>query len=289
MSKVDDQMLHTSLESGQIIELSKNILRVVADNGNAMTGPGTNTYILGNGHLAVIDPGPVSSGHLDAILKAASTRGEIKYILLTHTHSDHSPGCVALQEKTGAKLALYPYPSGKPFSDIPVPADIPLSHNDFLPDFNVDVQAVHTPGHASNHLCFYLPEEKAFFTGDHLMNGSTVVIGSPDGNMSEYLDSLALLKTYDIAYLCPGHGLVMEEMEKIVDHTIAHRLKREGKVLSAVKQGGTSSIDQVLKIAYEDTPAFLHGLAKMSLLAHLEKLARDGKVIANNNDWSCLE
>ena len=244
------------LSPGLAVEISNQIVRVVADNGSVMTGAGTNTYLIGKDSLAVIDPGPVSENHCQAILNAAKDRGSIDYILLTHTHGDHSPGVELLVEKTKAKIALFPEPSGEPFHDTPVRADFPLRHNDCLSGFSPVIQAIHTPGHASNHLCFYLPEEKVLITGDHIMNGSTVVIASPDGNMSEYLDSLALLKSYDINYLAPGHGSVMENPGEVVDHIIAHRLGREQKVLGALESIKEGTIDQVLVKAYADTPEF---------------------------------
>ena len=282
------KIMNPDLSTGQAIELSENVVRIVADNGNVMTGPGTNSYLIGQQSLALIDPGPVSLKHCQAILDAASLRGKIDYILLTHTHSDHSPGLNDLLEKTGAQVALFPEPSGEPFADIPVTADIPLRHLDRLPDFLPNIQAIHTPGHASNHLCFYLPLEKMLFTGDHLMNGSTVVIASPDGNMTEYLDSLRLLKTLDIEFLCPGHGSVMDKPFLVVDKTIAHRLAREQKVLDAVKELQTADTDAVLVKAYADTPIYLHGLAKLSLTAHLEKLQREGLIEQQQNHWMTL-
>lgn len=282
------QIMNDTLVPGEAVQLSKHIVRVVADNGSFMTGPGTNSYIIGEGELAVIDAGPLSENHCQALLKAAEPRGRISHILLTHTHSDHSPGVERLQAETGAKIALYPKPTGKPFYDKAVTADIPLQHGDFLEGFEPAIQAVHTPGHASNHLCFYLPECKALFTGDHLMNGSTVVIASPDGNMSEYLDSLELLKSFDIEYLCPGHGAVMDKPFEVVDKTIAHRMAREQKVLQALEKIQQGSVEQVLSEAYADTPGFLHGLAKMSLTAHLEKLQREGKALLKNTQWQIL-
>jgi len=279
------KIMNIDLSIGKAVELSDNVIRIVADNGNVMTGPGTNSYLIGQQSLALIDPGPVSLKHCQAILEAASLRGQIDYILLTHTHSDHSPGLDALLAETKAKVALFPEPSGEPFADIPVTADIPLRHLDRLPDFLPTVQAIHTPGHASNHLCFYLPSEKMLFTGDHLMNGSTVVIASPDGNMSQYLDSLRLLKTLDIEFLCPGHGSVMDKPFLVVDKTIAHRLAREQKVLAALTELKSADTDEVLLKAYADTPIFLHGLAKLSLTAHLEKLQGEGMVDKQERLW----
>jgi glyoxylase-like metal-dependent hydrolase (beta-lactamase superfamily II) len=274
------------LKAGEAVQLSENIVRVVADNGSVMTGPGTNSYLIGNESLTLIDPGPASEKHIDALLEAAKPRGKIDYILLTHTHGDHSPGVVLLKEKTRAQVALYPEPSGEPFHDVPVEADIPLRHKDKLQlNDGLSIEAVHTPGHASNHLCFYLEKEKALFTGDHLMNGSTVVIASPDGNMTEYLESLELLKKYSLEYLCPGHGSVMDKPFDVVDHTIKHRLGREKKVLNALGELQEGDLEAVLKKAYDDTPEFLHKLASMSLAAHLEKLERENKASFENNLW----
>ena len=280
-----NKIMNTDLTMGKAVVLSENVIRIVADNGSTMTGPGTNSYLIGQESLVLVDAGPVSMGHCQAILNAASLRGRIDYVLLTHTHSDHSPGINMLLEKTAAKVALFPEPSGEPFHDIPVKADIPLRHRDILNGFKPEIQAIHTPGHASNHLCFYLPQEKLLFTGDHLMNGSTVVIASPDGNMSDYLDSLKLLKDWDIDYLCPGHGSVMDKPMDVVDHTVAHRLGREQKVLKAVQELERGYLDAVLLKAYADTPVFLPGLARLSLTAHLEKLERDDIIARQENDW----
>jgi hydroxyacylglutathione hydrolase len=277
-----------NLTPGEAVELSENIVRIVADNGSVMTGSGTNSFLIGKGNLTLIDPGPLSENHCQAILNAAKGRGTIANIILTHTHSDHSPGINAVQKATDAKVALFPEASGEPFHDVPVKADQGLRHEDFLDNFEPKIQAIHTPGHASNHLCFYLPDEKVLFTGDHLMNGSTVVIASPDGNMNAYLNSLELLKSYDIDYLAPGHGAVMDNPNAIVDHTIAHRLGREKKVLLALEKVNKGTIEQVLKEAYADTPEFLHGLARMSLTAHLEKLESDGKVNYSNKLWQLI-
>jgi len=283
------QWLTDDLTPGLAVELSDQLVRVVADNGSVMTGAGTNSYLLGRGSLTLIDAGPKSSNHCQAILDAAKGRGRIDYIALTHTHSDHSPGVEALRHACGAKVVLYPEPSGKPFSDTPVHADQGLRHEDYIVGSEVKIQAIHTPGHASNHLCFYWPEQKILFTGDHLMNGSSVVIAPPDGNMTDYLASLALVKSYEIDYLAPGHGALMDQPYALVDQTIAHRLGREKKVIEALQSMPQGNIQQVLKKAYADTPEFLHGLAKLSLTAHLEKLVQEGCVVtqedhSGNND-----
>ncbi len=276
-----------NLNPGEAIRLSPNVVRVVADNGSVMTGSGTNSYLLGKEALVLIDPGPISEKHGQALLAAAEKFGEIKCVLLTHTHSDHSPGLDYLQKQLKLDVALFPEPSGEPFRDKAVKADIPLRHADTVQLHANEpvIEAVHTPGHASNHLCFYLQEEKLLFTGDHLMNGSTVVIASPDGNMSDYLDSLELLKKYEIDYLCPGHGTVMDKPFEVVDKTIAHRLGREQKVLHALEKIVSGKLEEVLLEAYADTPSFLHGLAKMSLTAHLEKLEREGKALIEQGVW----
>lgn len=287
MTDFHTQIMTDNLNPGEAVRLSEHVVRVVADNGSVMTGAGTNSYFIGKEQLVLIDPGPMSEKHGEVLIDAAKKLGELKCVLLTHTHSDHSPGLDYLLKKLKLEVALFPEPSGKPFRDKPVKADIPLRHGDKLQlnDREPVVEAVHTPGHASNHLCFYLPDEKLLFTGDHLMNGSTVVIASPDGNMTEYLDSLSLLKRYDIDYLCPGHGSVMDKPYDVVDKTIAHRLGREKKVMAALEKIRQGNLEEILLEAYADTPAFLHGLARMSLTAHLEKLAREGRASFNNGVW----
>ena len=161
-----------------------------------------------------------------------------------------------------------------------------LSHGDEISTDEYSLETIHTPGHASNHLCFYIKEIKCLLTGDHIMDGSTVVIAPPDGNMTEYINSLRLLEEYEINYFAPGHGNIMKEPTKTINSIIRHRLSRESKVFRCVEKKQNSNIDQLLLLVYDDVPEMLHPIAKMSLLAHLIKLEEDGKLKNYENTYS---
>ena len=164
--------------------------------------------------------------------------------------------------------------------------DVVLNHGDHISTDEYSIEVIHTPGHASNHLCFYIKDFKCLLTGDHIMDGSTVVIGPPDGSMQAYLDSLELLKNYDIDYFAPGHGNYMQEPSKTIDSIIRHRLTRESKVLRCVGKNNKSNLDELLLLVYDDVPEVLHPIAKYSLEAHLIKLIEDGKVICLEDNYS---
>jgi glyoxylase-like metal-dependent hydrolase (beta-lactamase superfamily II) len=163
--------------------------------------------------------------------------------------------------------------------------DTVLNHGDIISTDEYVLETIHTPGHASNHLCFYLEKYKCLLTGDHIMDGSTVVIAPPDGNMTEYIDSLKLLENYDISCFAPGHGNYMEDPSKTIKSIIRHRLSRESKVMRCVEKNKNSNIDQLLSLVYDDVPEMLHPIAKMSLKAHLIKLQEDGKIKNLKNDY----
>ena len=281
---------------GEAVQCSAHVRRVLAPNPGMMTGPGTNTYLIGKGNVAVLDPGPINKNHLEALLKA--TEGEtIRWILSTHTHSDHSPGTIpllnALKEVRGqaetVEIIGLPAPihKGSPLSthDESFQPSILPAHGDTYAIDELTIEIIHTPGHASNHLCFLLKEENLLFTGDHIMDGSTVVIAPPDGDMKAYIESLALLKSYTISHLAPAHGNIIDNPKAIVDATIAHRLKREGKVVDGIKANPNSTLKELVSTVYDDTPVFLHPIAEFSLKAHLLKLEVEGKVTLNNDRW----
>ncbi len=274
-----------------VVRLSPRVLRVTAPNPGMMTGPGTNSYIVGENEVAVIDPGPESAVHTQTLLDAvAATGGRLRWILCTHTHQDHSPGARALKAATAATVLGMAAPA-QPNQDSAFAPDRVLRDGEKISASGYTLRAVHTPGHASNHLCYLLEEEQLLFTGDHVMQGSTVVITPPDGDMSAYLKSLTLLKDIDLARIAPGHGHVIETPHTEVDRVIAHRLKREQKVvatlaaLNAKNADGHATIDQLLPLVYDDTPQFLHVAARRSLYAHLLKLADDGRVQLQNDQW----
>ena len=173
--------------------------------------------------------------------------------------------------------------------DEPIDIDLQISHGDLIKTDEYTLEVIHTPGHASNHLCYLLKEEDILFTGDHIMQGSTVVIAPPDGNMAEYLYSLNLLKEYTISKIAPGHGELIHDPIKTIDATVEHRLGREEKVLEKLRKIGPSTIDQLVIEVYDDVSAILHPIAKWSLEAHLIKLNQNKKVAKNRQLYSVVE
>lgn len=277
--------VHADLQPGRGVRLSPRIVRITAPNPGPMTGPGTNTYLVGDGaRCTVIDPGPVSETHLQALLAAAP--GRIERILVTHTHRDHSPGAVALAAATGApvwgRVADHPLWQDESFA----PDREPVGGERIDAGSGITLRVIHTPGHASNHLCFLLEEEKLLFTGDHVMQGSTVVINPPDGDMAVYLASLRALLDEPLDWFAPGHGFLVADPHGVLRALIAHRLRREAKVLAALQSAGAAPIEALLPLAYDDVPPALHGAAQRSLLAHLLKLRADGVARLDGAAWT---
>ena len=264
-----------ALIRGQLDEIAAGVRRLVADNASYMTGPGTNTYIVGRRRFAVIDPGPVGEPHIRRILQ--ETGGHIVAVLVTHTHRDHSPAAQAIAAATGAQLLGRAAPDdGR--QDLTFAPTRVMNDGDVLTVDDFTLRAVHTPGHASNHLCFVLEGTGLIFTGDHLMQGSTVVIAPPDGNMGAYLRSLRRLQSEPITRIAPGHGITIEDAQGEIVHIISHRLRREAKVVQRLAEMGTANLDALVARVYDDVDSRLHPLAKSSLLAHLLKLEEDGRV-----------
>ena len=257
------------MEHGIPFRLNSRVRRLVAPNPGVMTGPGTNTYLIGNDEVAVLDPGPAIPEHIEAILQAGA--GRIRWIVCTHTHPDHSPAWRAIAEATGAEVIGAP-PADDMFQDKTFKPTEEIKHDDVLrtPEFNL--RAVHTPGHVSNHYCFFLEEEQMLFAGDHIMNGSTVVIVPPSGNMKAYIESLQLLLKYPLKFIAPGHGDVMEDSVAVVEWLVSHRLQREAKVLRCLTNLQSASMDELVAVVYDDVDVSLHQMAKLSLEAHLIKL-----------------
>ncbi len=276
------------IQTDVAVRLSPRVLRVTAGNGSVMTGPGTNTYLVGGGprnEWAVIDPGPALAAHVEAILAAAP--GPIRHILVTHTHTDHSPAAAALKQATGAptagRVAAHPMWQDTGF----VPDRVLAGGERLVIDDGVTLEVVHTPGHASNHLCFLLQEEATLFTGDHVMQQSTVVINPPDGDMRAYLASLrGLAARDDIHWLAPGHGFLMDRPRQAMEAIVAHRLRREAKVVDVLTRLQDASTDELLASVYDDVPPRLHPVALRSLNAHLEKLRADGTAVEAGGRWS---
>ncbi len=268
-----------SLTSGQLDQIAPGVRRLVARNPGFMTGPGTNTYLVGTQRFAVIDPGPHDLVHIERILEAAG--GRVSAILATHTHPDHSPAVAALAQSTGAETLG----RGAPMHGRQDPTFVPtrtLNDGDVVRIGELTLRAIHTPGHASNHLCYLLEGTGMLFSGDHVMQGSTVVIGPPDGNMQLYLQSLARLQREPVTHIAPGHGTVIEDAQAEVARLIAHRLQREAKVVERLRRAGRVTIDVLVTSVYDDVDPRLHPVAKGSLLAHLLKLEADGRAARDN-------
>ncbi|MDE2449462.1 MAG: MBL fold metallo-hydrolase [Gammaproteobacteria bacterium] len=273
------------IQPGAAVRLATRVRRITARNPGPMTGPGTNSYLIGDGEQwGVIDPGPADERHIQALIDAAP--GAIRYIMVTHTHRDHSPGAVPLKSATGA-LLLGQTTSHPHWQDPTFIPDRELHHDDrvtLAP--GATVRVIHTPGHASNHLCFLLEEERILFTGDHIIQGSTVVIDPPDGDMAAYIGSLESLLREPVDYLAPGHGTLMPDPRAAIRGLIQHRLRREAKVLAALARQQPADLAVLVRRVYDDVSPQLHALAERSLLAHLLKLEADGRARRGADGWT---
>ena len=257
----------------EFAEIASGVRRLVAPNPSMMTGPGTNTYLFGENEVAVLDPGPAIAAHIDNIV--ARSTGPIRWILVTHTHPDHSPGVRLLARATGAEVLGMPAPEGQ-HQDKTFSATRVLADGDVLQTAEFRLHAVHTPGHASNHICYRHEQHNWLFTGDHVIDGSTVVIDPPDGNMKHYIESLQRCKALACTAMAPGHGDVIEDPERAVDWIIDHRLQREAKVLAAMQANPGLSTHELVPHVYTDIDPKLYGWAERSLLAHVLKLQEEG-------------
>ena len=275
-------------EHGVPFRLNGRVRRLVAPNAGVMTGPGTNTYLLGDDEVAVLDPGPALPEHIDAILDTAGDR--IRWIVCTHTHPDHSPAWKAVAEATGAQV-IGASPPDDMFQDTTFTPTLELQHDYVLSTKEFTLRAVHTPGHVGNHYCFFLEEEGMMFAGDHVMNGSTVVIIPPSGNMKSYIESLQRLLDYPLQFIAPGHGDVMPEPKATVDWLVNHRLMREQKVIDGLRKTGRAPLDELVKVVYDDVDTSLHKMAQLSLSAHLIKLREEyrARQHAPDDSWEILD
>jgi glyoxylase-like metal-dependent hydrolase (beta-lactamase superfamily II)/8-oxo-dGTP pyrophosphatase MutT (NUDIX family) len=269
--------------AGEPKRLDRWVTRLTAPNPGMMTGPGTNTYIVGSDNArAVIDPGPDLASHVQKILSFAN----IEWVICTHTHMDHSPAAAAIKAATGAQVLGRPAPEGQDASFRP---DFVVENGQRIRVGEIGLRAIHTPGHASNHLCYLLEETHMLFTGDHVMQGSTVVINPPDGDMRAYLTSLEKLLEEDIAIIAPGHGYLVGAPQKEIRRLIAHRLAREEKVVNALVKIGPASIEELLPLVYDDVPARIHKWAARSLTAHLDKLAAERRVRTSGERYALVQ
>jgi glyoxylase-like metal-dependent hydrolase (beta-lactamase superfamily II) len=281
-----------AFEYGRCDAVSPLIRRVIARNPGPFTYTGTGVYIVGRGEVAVIDPGPDLPEHFEA-LKAALAGERVTHVLVTHHHLDHSPLAHPLAEAFGAKVHGLPAPS--PFAD-DAPAleaksleegaddrfrpDVTLADGDVLSGPGWTLEAITTPGHTSNHVCFALREENALFSGDHVMGWSTTVITPPDGDMGDYFASLEKVKARGFAALWPTHGAPVREVGPFLDAYVAHRRAREAQILDAL-DAGLTTIKAMVPSLYAAVDPRLHPAAAHSVLAHMIQLVREGRVVAD--------
>ncbi|MFP6808717.1 MAG: MBL fold metallo-hydrolase [Pseudomonadales bacterium] len=272
-------------EYAKLETLTPLIRRVTARNPSGFTFQGTGTYIIGHGEVAVIDPGPLIDEHIEALKE--TLKGEtVTHILITHTHFDHSPAAKPLKEFWGTKTYGYgPHGAGRIAQGVPVEEggdmefvpDVKINHGDIIEGKDWTIECVYTPGHTSNHICFALKEEKALLTGDHVMGWSTSVIGPPDGNMTEYMESLDLLLKRDDEIYWPTHGTSISDVKNYIRAFINHRLDRERQIVECISQG-YSLISDMVPVMYTDTDPGLYGAAARSVLAAMERLVNSGTI-----------
>jgi glyoxylase-like metal-dependent hydrolase (beta-lactamase superfamily II) len=269
--------------------MAENVARLIAPNAGPLTFKGTNTYLVGMRSLAVIDPGPDLAAHRDAILAAAAGR-PITHIIATHAHRDHVDGIAALKEATGAPIyahrrsAIPESGGGDPSAEYVgrFAADVHVQHGDRIEGEDWTLEAVHTPGHAPDHLCLALGNGGVVFSGDHVMAWNTSVIAPPEGRMSDYLRSLSLLLERDATSFLPGHGGVVEEPRRTVKAYLLHRKWREQAILDAVRKG-TNTQRSLLPLIYRDLDPAVAGAALLSLRAHIEHLAEKGLIACDDS------
>lgn len=268
---------------GTAAEVTPRIRRVVANNPGPFTFKGTGTYIVGHGKVAIVDPGPDRQDHIDAVLQAV--RGEtVTHVFVTHTHLDHVPATPAVARATGAKVYSFgPHPrvlideKAEEAGDLSFEPDVRLGDGDVVQGDGWNVEAIHTPGHISNHLCFAVREDCALLSGDHVMGWSTAVISPPDGNMADYFASLRKLLPRSETLYIPTHGAEIRDPGAFVRAYIEHRLNREAQILACLREG-PRTIRQMVARNYADTPVHLHEAAGRSMLAHLVQMVADGRV-----------
>jgi glyoxylase-like metal-dependent hydrolase (beta-lactamase superfamily II) len=247
-----------------------------------MTGPGTNTYLIGDVEPVVVDPGPADHTHTEAIVAAAEPLGPVRTIVVTHTHVDHAPGAAALAAATGARVVGFgPAEEFEPDECVREGWSLraPLRSENPRGPSTLTLRALHTPGHASDHLCWLVEEHALLLTGDHVMHASTVVIRPPDGDLHQYLDSLSRVRhaVPEIRTLGPGHGRLMDHVPEVVDALVAHRLGRHERVAAALTRLREGTVDELLEEVYGDVTEQQIPVARFSLWAHLRALAQEGR------------
>jgi glyoxylase-like metal-dependent hydrolase (beta-lactamase superfamily II) len=272
-------------------ELAPGVVRIVANNPNHFTFKGTNTYLVGTDTLALIDPGPEDPAHLEAILRTVGSR-RISHVVITHTHRDHTDGMPALLAATGAKTAGFGHPalnrgsvrtspSGGEFVERDFVPDVPLADGQRLAGDGWAFTALHTPGHAPDHLCFALEGTSILFSGDHVMGWNTSVVAPPEGNMGAYIRSLQRLTERSDGVYFPGHGGQVDDPQRLVKAFLVHRRMREQAILECIRQGNATA-RAIVPIVYKGLDPKLLNAATLSALAHVEHLIERGLVCCDS-------
>lgn len=273
------------IDYGRCDQVSPLIRRVTANNPGGFTFKGTGTYIVGKGTVAVIDPGPLNDAHVQALIEALD--GEtVSHVLITHCHMDHSPAAAPFKLATGAKTyAFGPHGAGQMGDNVQIEEgadrafvpDVEIRDGDILEGPGWTIECVFTPGHTSNHMSFALREEKALFTGDHVMGWSTSIVSPPDGDMATYIASLKLLLTRDDEIYWPTHGAPITDTKPFVQAFLDHRADRERQIIDQINAGRTT-IGEMVPVMYAETDKRLHPAAARSALSHLIKMVAEGQV-----------
>jgi glyoxylase-like metal-dependent hydrolase (beta-lactamase superfamily II) len=271
-------------EPGRVDEVAPGVRRLTAPNPGLMTGPGTNTYLVGEVEPVVIDPGPADEAHTSAIVAAAAPLGPIRTILVTHTHVDHAPGAALLARATGATVVGYG--PGEGFEPDVRATEGWTRACPARAGGDLTLRALHTPGHASDHLCWLVEEHALLLTGDHVMHGSTVVIRPPDGDLHQYLASLARVRDErpSVRTLAPGHGRLMDHVPDVINALVAHRLGRHEAIAAALIERGGGTVGDLLPDVYGDVTEKQLPVARFSLWAHLRALGQEGRATPADAD-----
>ena len=270
-----DLAVGPACEPGEPVALDETVTRITAPNPSIMTGPGTNAYLVGTSEVVVIDPGPAIDSHLDALRGLIAGR-RVAAIAVTHHHRDHAPAARLLADAIGAPVV------GLGHDQLDV--DVAITEGSELAAGTDVLVAWHTPGHASDHLCFFAPASGWLFTGDHVMQGSTVVIRPPDGDLGAYLSSLERIRDADgVRRLAPGHGRVLESPTAVVEAIIAHRRARGTVVLDALREHGPGTPAQLRPFAYADVGSDRDVVATATCWAHLRALVEEGAASSSSH------
>ena len=282
--------MYAAFDYGPVL-ISPHMTRLTCHNAGFMTAAGTNTYLLhdvNKQYFVVVDPGPDDAAHIEAIVQACGGAKHIMAIVVTHMHPDHSPAALPLQVLSGA-LIYGAAPVLDEYQDTTCQPDYVIVDNELLVFGEITLRCIHTPGHVQNHFCLLLEndDEAILLAGDHIMQGSTVVIIPPHGNMSDYILSLKKLLNYPISRIAAAHGLMIDTPTQEINTLVQHRLQREATVLKAAQTLRNATLEELLLHVYADVDPRLHAVAKYSLLAHLYKLEQEQHVAQQDGRWVC--